>query len=59
MTSPAPGNRAHVAEHVYELRIAVRSRGKYFLYAVSDRLCAHRLTFELGNFVVELGWKLR
>jgi hypothetical protein len=59
MTSPAPRDRAHVSEHVYELRIAMRSRSKYFLYALSDRLCAHRLTFELGNFVGELGWKLR
>jgi hypothetical protein len=29
------------------------------LFRLSDRLCAHRLTFELGHQVGELGWKLR
>lgn len=38
---------------------AVRERVKSCLYWLSDRLCAHRLTFELGHQVGELGWKLR
>ena len=29
------------------------------LWRVSDRLCAHRLTFELGHQIGELGWRLR
>jgi hypothetical protein len=38
---------------------AWRERLKLSLYWLSDRLCAHRLTFELGHQVGELGWKLR
>jgi hypothetical protein len=37
----------------------VRERLKLFLYRVSDRLCAHPRTFEAGNLIGELGWKLR
>jgi len=29
------------------------------LYRFSDWLCAHQRTFELGNWLGELGWKLR
>jgi hypothetical protein len=29
------------------------------LWAISDRLCAHRLTFEVGHWIGELGWSLR
>jgi hypothetical protein len=37
------------------LRRWVRDR----LWAVSDRLCRHRVTFEAGHLLGELGWKLR
>lgn len=37
----------------------MRARAKNFLYGLGDRLCAHRLTFGAGNWVSELGWKLR
>lgn len=29
------------------------------LWQASDRLCARKLTFELGHWIGELGWKLR
>jgi hypothetical protein len=41
------------------VKSAVRERAKSFLYGLSDRLCACPLTFELGNWVGELGWQLR
>ena len=29
------------------------------LFSLSDRLCAHRWSFEIGHQVGELGWRLR
>lgn len=37
----------------------VRRVARDALWRLSDRLCAHRLTFELGHWIGELGWKLR
>ena len=37
----------------------LRERLKNRLYRLSDRLCACPRTFGLGNWVGELGWKLR
>jgi hypothetical protein len=37
----------------------MRDHLKGFLYRLSDGLCARPRTFELGNWLGELGWKLR
>ena len=36
-----------------------RRRLMFALFSLSDRLCAHRWSFEIGHQVGELGWKLR
>jgi hypothetical protein len=37
----------------------VRKRARDTLWKISDRLCSHRLTFEAGHWIGELGWRLR
>ena len=37
----------------------MRRRVRDALWRIGDRLCSHRLTFEAGHWVGELGWLLR
>lgn len=37
----------------------MKRRVRNLLWSAGDRLCAHPRTFELGNWIGELGWKLR
>jgi hypothetical protein len=36
-----------------------KERLRGWIWRVGDRLCSHKLTFELGHWVGELGWLLR
>jgi len=38
---------------------AAKAGARNALWNIGDRLCSHRLTFEIGHWIGELGWLLR